>query len=156
MTDQTTSPVMFAATDPYATRWFDAFVLVARVLLGWLMFVNGWAKLMDISAFANYLGGTLKVPAAAFWAWPATLAEIVLGAALILGIATRYAALATAVYLIITVLLAHRYWEYPAAQQMNQYNHFLKNITLTGASLLLFATGGGRFSLDAWLRRRGK
>src|SRR5262249_945281 len=82
-----------------------------------------------------------------------TVAELVLGAALMLGVATRYAALAGIVYVIIATALAHRYWEYPQAQQVNQYAHFLKNLAVLGGMLLLFVTGAGRFSLDAWLRR---
>ncbi len=147
------SPAMFAGTDAIAGRSFDAIVLISRILIGWLMFTNGWAKLMNMPAFVTYLIN-LKVPAPGFWAWPAMAAEVGLGAALILGLATRYASLATFVYLIITIALAHRYWEYPAAQQLGQYTNFLKNLAIMGGTLLLFVTGAGRFSVDAWLRRR--
>jgi putative oxidoreductase len=148
------SPAMFAATDRYASGWADAILLIARILIGWLMFTNGWAKLMNITPFVGYLT-SLKVPAASFWAWPATAAEVVLGAALILGLATRYASLATFVYLGITIALAHRYWEFPAGQpQATQYANFLKNLAIMGGTLLLYVTGAGRFSVDAWLRRR--
>lgn len=150
----TPSPTIFAGTDGFAVRSGDAFALVGRIMIGWLFFINGWAKLWNMGGFAAYLTN-LKVPGAAFWAWPATAAELVIGAALILGIATRYASLAGFFYLIITIALAHRYWEYPAAQQLNQYNHFLKNIATMGGTLLLFVTGAGRFSIDGWLRRRG-
>jgi putative oxidoreductase len=146
------SPDMFAATDRFAGGRFDAFVLVTRVLIGWFLFINGWAALMNISAFVAYLD-SLKVPAPGFWAWPAMVAELGLGAALIVGVATRYAALTGAIYVLIATALAHRYWEYPQAQQVNQYAHFLKNLAVLGGMLLLFATGAGRFSLDAWLRR---
>jgi uncharacterized membrane protein YphA (DoxX/SURF4 family) len=89
-----------------------------------------------------------------FWAWPAMAAEVLLGITLILGIATRYASLFAFVYLIITVALAHRYWEYPAAQMANQYNHFCKNLAIMGGVLALYLTGAGRFSLDNWMRNR--
>lgn len=147
------SPAMFAATDRYAGSCSDAIVLIGRILIGWLMFTNGWSKLMNVPGFVSYLTN-LKVPAPGFWAWPAMAAELGLGALLILGLATRYAALATFVYLIITIVIAHRYWEYPAAQQLGQYNNFLKNLSIMGGTLLLYVTGAGRFSLDAWLRRR--
>jgi putative oxidoreductase len=80
-------------------------------------------------------------------------AEILIGIALILGIATRYVSLFTFLYLILATALAHRYWEYPAAQRVNQYAHFCKNLAIMGGTLLLYLTGGGRFSLDNWLRR---
>ncbi len=150
---QTPSPAMFAATDRIAGSMSDALLLVGRILIGWLMFTNGWSKLMNMPGFVKYLTG-LQVPAPGFWAWPAMGAEVVLGAALILGIATRYAALATFFYLIITIVLAHRYWDYPAAQQTAQYTQFLKNLSIMGGTLVLFVTGAGRFSVDNWLRRR--
>jgi putative oxidoreductase len=56
------------------------------------------------------------------------LAELAIGFALILGIATRYASLFTFVYLIIATGLAHRYWEYPPAQAGNQYAHFARTL----------------------------
>ena len=146
------SPDMFAATDRLAGGSFDAFVLATRVLIGWLLFVNGWAKLINPSAFVSYLTA-LKVPAPDFWVWPSMAAELGLGMALIVGVATRYAALTGAIYVLIATALAHRYWEYPQAQQVNQYAHFVKNLAVLGGMLLLFATGAGRFSLDAWLRR---
>jgi putative oxidoreductase len=77
-----------------------------------------------------------------------------IGPAFITGLATRYAAVACMAFLIVATALAHRYWEYPAAQLMGQYNNFLKNIALFGGALLLFVTGAGRFSLDRVLSRK--
>jgi putative oxidoreductase len=145
------SPPMFAGTDSHAIRYGDFVALVARVLIGWLFLVNGWSKLMNMTGFAAYLTN-LKVPAPDFWIWPAALGELVIGIALILGLATRYASLFTFVYLIIATALAHRYWEYPAAQQTNQYNHLLKNVAIMGGALLLYLMGPGRFSIDRRLR----
>jgi putative oxidoreductase len=147
------SPRMFAATDNLATRSSDAILLIARVLIGWLFLTNGWAKIVNLQGFVGYLTN-LRVPNPGFWAWPAMVAEVLLGITLILGIATRYASLFAFVYLIITIALAHRYWEYPAAQQVAQYNNFCKNLAIMGGALVLYLTGAGRFSLDNWMRNR--
>ena len=80
--------------------------------------------------------------------------EFVIGAALILGIGTRYAALLCALFLIWATALAHRYWEYPPAQVAAQYSNFLKNLALFGGALVLFVTGGGRFSVDRMLAKK--
>ena len=152
MTNQA-SPRMFAATDELATRSSDAILLVARILIGWLFLTNGWAKILNMQGFVGYLTN-LRVPNPGFWAWPAMAAELLLGIALILGIATRYASLFAFVYVIITIVLAHRYWEYPAAQQIAQYNNFCKNLAIMGGALALYLTGAGRFSLDNWMRNR--
>ena len=146
------SPSMFAATDQYAAQFSDAILLVGRILLGWLFFYNGYAKLgSGMAGFAGYLT-SLGVPT--YLAWPATLGELVIGIGLILGIGTRFVSLFTVIYLIIATWLAHKYWTYPAAQIGNQFNHFLKNIAMMGGALGLFVTGAGRFSLDAMLRNR--
>lgn len=150
----TPSPAQFAASDSFAIQTGDAFALAGRILLGWLFLTSGWDKFGGISGFAGYLTA-LKVPAPELFAWIAAIIEVVIGITLILGVATRYGALLAVVFLVVATALAHRYWEYPAAQQMAQYNNFLKNLSILGGMLLLFVTGAGRFSLDGWLRRRG-
>jgi putative oxidoreductase len=151
----TPSPAALAGLDNLAIRTGDAWALVGRVLVGWLFFINAWPRLTGgTGGFAKYLA-SLGVPAPELMAWASTLVELVGGAALILGVATRYAALALAIYTVLTIVLAHRYWEYPAAAQMAQYFNFLKNLAITGGLILLFVTGAGRFSVDGWLRKRG-
>jgi len=138
-------------TDGIANSSADLLLLIGRILLGWLFLKAGWDKVMNIAGFTGYLTN-LNVPTVL--AWPAAISEVVIGAALILGVATRYAALFTIVYVVITIFVAHRYWDYPAAQQGNQFNHFQKNLAIIGGSLVLFVTGAGRFSLDAILGKR--
>lgn len=145
------SPAMFAASDRIASRSADLILLIARVLLGWLFLTNGWMKLMNVAGGIAYLTN-LHVPNPGFWIWPCLIGELAIGVTLILGIATRYASLFTFVYLIIATALAHRYWQYPAAQQGGQYAHFCKNLGLMGAALMLFWAGPGRYSVDARMR----
>jgi putative oxidoreductase len=145
------SPAMFSATDQMASRSADLILLIARILLGWLFLTNGWMKLMNVAGATAYLA-SLHVPGPGFWVWPALLGELLIGVTLILGIATRYASLFTFVYLIIATAIAHRYWQYPVAQQGGQYAHFCKNLGLMGAALMLFWAGPGRYSVDARMR----
>jgi putative oxidoreductase len=44
--------------------------------------------------------------------------------------------------------MAHRFWEFDAAQQVNQMNHFLKNIAVIGGLLFVSVFGPGRMSVD--------
>jgi putative oxidoreductase len=149
-TSNSTHPYV-SYTDGLANSSADLLLLIGRILLGWLFLKAGWDKVMNIAGFTGYLTN-LKV--ATSLAWPAAISEVVIGAALILGVATRYAALFAIVYVLITIGVAHRYWEYPAAQQGNQFNHFQKNLAIIGGALVLFVTGAGRFSLDAMLGKR--
>jgi putative oxidoreductase len=140
-------------TDRLAANWADFLLLVGRIVLGWLFFISAWGKFNNLSGFLAYVT-TLKMPVPGFWQLAVPPVEMLIGATLILGLATRYAALASFMFVFIATAVAHRYWEYPAAQQANQYNHFLKNLAIMGGSLFLFVTGGGRYSLDAWLTKR--
>jgi putative oxidoreductase len=87
-------------------------------------------------------------------AWIAGFVELGLGAALILGLATRYAAIGTFLWVLIATVIAHRYWTYPPAQQGGQYNNFLKNLAIMGGALYVFVLGAGRYAVDAVLAKR--
>jgi putative oxidoreductase len=83
-----------------------------------------------------------------------TDAFLLVGRVLIGWLGTRYAALICALFLVVATALAHRYWEYPAAQIVAQYNNFLKNLAVFGGALLIFAAGPGRFSVDRMLSNK--
>ena len=155
-TSESSLPVL-SYTDGVAASTADAFLLVGRVLIGWLFLVSSagiGGKLWNNAGFLGYLKN-LGAPAPEVSSWIGALVEFVIGAALILGVGTRYAALLCALFLIVATALAHRYWEYPAAQVMAQYNNFLKNLAIFGGALLLFVSGPGRFSVDRALSKQG-
>jgi putative oxidoreductase len=124
-----------------------------RVFLAWLFLASGYGKLGNIVGTAGYFI-SLGMSPPEFWAWFAAVAELVLGAALILGIATRYAAIASFVWVLVATAIAHRYWTYPAEAQAGQYINWLKNIAIMGGTLYVFVAGAGRYSLDAILAKR--
>jgi putative oxidoreductase len=148
----TPSPKKFDGLDHFAILSGDAFALVGRILVGWIFIVFAYANLTNMAGLAAYLTA-LKVPAPMAVAWIATIAQALMGISLILGVATRYGALIGLVFVAIATLLAHRYWEFPAAQANIQFTHFMKNLSIFGGLLLLFVTGAGRFSIDGHLRK---
>jgi putative oxidoreductase len=159
MSNQTSdsSHPLLSHTDDIAATTADAFLLIGRILIGWLFLVSSagiGGKLWNNAGFLGYLKN-LGAPAPEVSSWIGALVEFVIGAALILGIGTRYAALLCALFLIVATALAHRYWEYPPAQVVAQYNNFLKNLAVFGGALLIFAAGPGRFSVDRMLSKRG-
>ena len=111
---------------------------------------SAWAKLVNIAGFAGYLN-SLGVPAVGFFSYVQPPLEMLLGLLLIFGIATRYAAFASFLFVGLVILIAHRYWDYTGPQQIAQYNTFLKCLAIMGGSLALFIAGGGRYSVDAKL-----
>lgn len=150
--DRTTHPLL-SCTDGYADAWRDVLLLAGRILLAWVFLASGFGKLGNIAGTTTYFTNMGMSPAA-FFAWFAAIFEFVVGILLILGVATRYAALATFIWVLIATAIAHRYWAYSAPQQGAQYIQFLKNISIMGGALYVFVAGAGRYAVDAVLARR--
>jgi putative oxidoreductase len=148
-----TSHSALSRADNIAAIWSDFLLLVGRVFLGWLFLASGYGKFSGIAGTTAYFTN-LGMSPPELWAWFAAFVEVILGAALILGFATRYAALASFLWVLVATAIAHRYWAYPAAQQAGQYNNWLKNIAIMGGTLYAFVIGAGRYSLDAMLAKR--
>ena len=142
-----------APTQGFSTLWQDFGLLLGRVLLGWIFVESGWRKLMGMDAFVASLASR-RVPYATVMGWIGACVEFLGGLAILLGFATRCAALLMIVFTIVATLIGHRYWELTdAAMRRMQQSHFAKNITIIGGFVLLFVTTGGRFSVDGWRRR---
>jgi len=80
--------------------------------------------------------------------------EWIIVASLVLGLGTRYGGLLGLAFVIVATVAAHRYWGYPQAAQLMQYTFLTKNIAIAGGTIVLFVTGGGRFSIDSMLAKR--
>jgi len=78
--------------------------------------------------------------------------EWIIVASLILGLGTRYGALLGLAFVIVATVAAHRYWGYPPAAQLVNYIFLTKNLAIAGGLVILFVTGGGRFSVDEKLK----
>ncbi|MEK9282100.1 MULTISPECIES: DoxX family protein [unclassified Bradyrhizobium] len=101
--------------------------------------------------FAGSVGyfRSLNLPAPELFTATTVALEVLISAGLILGVGTRYSAVLVFLFVLAATAIAHRYWDYPpGSQQIGQYNNFLKNISIMGGAMLIFVTGGGRFSLD--------
>ena len=126
-------------------------MLVGRILLALIFLVAGWRKLMAVAGTAGYFT-KLGLPMPEVLAWVAIAIELGGAILLIIGWQTRWTALLLALFTVIAAFAAHRFWEFDAAQQANQMNHFLKNLAIVGGMIILAATGPGALSVDA--RRR--
>jgi putative oxidoreductase len=145
---------LLSHTDGVASSTTDVVVLIGRILIGWLFLSSSWGKLMNIEGFAGYLKN-LQAPSPEIFSWIGAIVEFLIGVTLILGVGTRYAALVCVLFLLVATALAHRYWEYPAAQMTAQKTNFVKNLAILGGALLLFVTGPGRLSIDRMLSKKG-
>jgi putative oxidoreductase len=154
-TTERSAPGLLGGLDAFAKQHQDTLLLIGRILLGLIFVRSGSDKLMNIDGFAAGLarGG---VPMSGFFGWLGAAVEFISGVAIVLGFATRYAAVLMTAFVIVATLIAHRYWEHAdsAMRRANDIN-FYKNVAIVGGAFYLFVTGGGRYALDALLRRKG-
>lgn len=130
----------------------DPLSLLGRLLLAALFLPAGIGKLTGFSGTVGYISSA-GLPFPELGAVAALLVEVLGSVALIIGLGTRPAALALAVFTLVASFFFHGYWAVPADQQTVQQLLFFKNVAVAGGLLILAAWGAGAWSVDA--RRRG-
>lgn len=128
--------------------------LLARCFIGGIFVYSGFGKLTALGGFGAMLAKA-GVPIPEVMAVVGAAVEFFGGLAIMLGIQTRYAALLMALFTISATLISHRFWDFEdLAARKGQSVHFMKNLAILGAFLLLFVQGGGRLSFDGWWRAK--
>ena len=150
-------------TDTHAHEQFkDVAILVARIVLAMLFLVCGWSKLTNHAGTVGHMtqaGAPLPLLALmelllelfdALGALVAIPIEVIIAVAVALGLWMRPLALLLALYALGTALIGHPFWMMEGADRYANAINFYKNISIIGGFLLLYVTGAGRYSVDAW------
>jgi len=125
----------------------DLAVLLGRILLAGTFVISGFGKITGFEGTAGYIASK-GLPLPQVLTVIAILIEFGGGLAILLGWMTRWAALAMVVFLIVITPVFHGFWAAPPDQVMEQQINFMKNLSILGGMLLLFACGPGRYSVD--------
>jgi putative oxidoreductase len=126
----------------FLPRSADLALLLLRVWIGLALLINhGWGKLMHFSAMAGKLPDPLHVGATANLTL-IVFAEVVCAALLVLGLATRLAALIIAIELAIAFCLVHH-----AKLAAGPGNGELAFMYLAPLVAIFFG-GAGKFAVD--------
>ncbi len=122
-------------------------LLLARVLMASVFLVFG---VRSVTGFAGSVGYFTKLgfPSPQAMVALAIVVELVGGIALLIGLKTRWAAWLLAAFVVVATVMAHRFWEYEAAQYVAQMTNFYKNLAIIGGLLVVAAVGPGRYSVD--------
>jgi len=121
--------------------------LAGRLLIGVLFIVAGIRKILIWGPQVAYFT-KLGFPAPEVFTVLAIVIELGGAALLIAGWRTRWVAWLLALFVAIATIMAHRFWEFDAAAQANQLNHFLKNIAIIGGLMFVASFGPGSASVD--------
>ena len=130
----------------------DVLLFLARVALSAIFVQSGVGKLTGLAGFTAELEG-MGVPLASVLGVIAAIVEFFCGLALALGSWTRLAAILIAGFTVVATLVAHRFWDFPAEQQVMQAAQFMENLAIFGGLLAVVAAGGGGFSIDVFRQR---
>ena len=125
----------------------DVALLVLRLAVGIVFVAHGLQKVFGmfggpgVEGFAQMMSSLGFTPPV-FWAWVASLGELVGGALLILGIFPRLSAAVIAIIMLVAVIFVHGKGGYFAASGGFEYPLF---ILMVNVAIIL--AGGGRLSL---------
>jgi putative oxidoreductase len=128
----------------FLRRFTGPVMLVARVLLAYIFIVSGASYIGQYADVAEYMQAN---------GVNARLLPLVIGTELgggllvLIGLKTRWAALALFGFCLLTVLFFHL--------GADQTIHFRKNLAMAGGFLTLAIFGPGPWSLDGWRGRAG-
>jgi putative oxidoreductase len=124
-------------------------IAVLRVVVGLTFLMHGWQKLfeMGIPGVTGFFG-QLGVPAPMMAATLVSVLELVGGAALLVGLFTRWVAIPLAVDMLVALLLVHL----PAGFFAPDGYELV--LLLLGGSIALALAGPGAFALDRLIGRR--
>src|SRR5262245_59363996 len=119
--------------DRVAAASGDTILLLARILIGGIFVQSGFGKLMGLDAFAAGLARNgITAAIAPVLAPIGAGVEFVGGLAVVLGLATRYAAVLMIVFVVVATLISHRFWMLQGAERRTQTVQFAKNIAIIG------------------------
>jgi len=121
--------------------------LVGRILLGALFIISGFGKIAGYEGTAGYMASK-GMPLVNVLLPAAIAIELGGGLLLAIGYKARWAALAIFLFLIPTTLIFHAFWGIDPKEAAMQQINFLKNVSIAGGMLMVFAHGPGAYSLD--------
>lgn len=129
-------------------KFEDTGLLLARILMPILFISAGWGKITGYAGTQQYMEA-MGVPG--FMLPLVILLEFGGGLAILFGFLTRFTALFTAAFTVLTAFLFHSNF----AEGVNQLM-FMKNLSIAGGFVVLGLVGPGAYSIDRLLRKKAQ
>ena len=125
----------------------DVSALVGRVLLALMFVLAGYGKITGFDGTAGYIASK-GLPLPQVGAAIAVVVELVGGLLLIVGWKARWVALVLAIFTAAATYFFHDFWHMTDAAAATNKLMFLKNVSVIGGMLMVWAMGPGRLSID--------
>jgi putative oxidoreductase len=147
MTTRSSHPLLSYADGVATGAVGDTLLLLGRWLIAAVFLMTVWTGGPPVAYLKsiNFIFPEFMSPFAHVVEW-------IIIVTLVGGVATRYGALLAFAFVVIALVTAHLYWQYPEAQQVLQYTFLSKDLAIAGGALVLFVSGAGRFSIDEKLK----
>ena len=126
----------------------DTAALVGRILVALIFIISGFGKITGYAGTAGYMASK-GMPMVDVLLPLTILVELGGGLLIAIGWNARWAAAVTFLFLIPVTLVFHNPAGLAPDEAQQQMIHLLKNVSIMGGMLGLFAFGPGGFSLDA-------
>lgn len=116
----------------------DAVLLVGRILFAFMFVMSGFNHLAKAEAMAGY-AAYKKVPAPKLANLLSGVLMLLGGLSIILGVYADLGALVLAILLVVMAVKMHDFWNAQGEAKQPEMIGFLKNISMAGGALFLFA-----------------
>ena len=119
-----------------------------RLMIAFIFLLSGFGKITGYAGTAAYMASK-GMPMIGVLLPLTILTELGGGLALVAGFKARWVALLLAGFSLLSALIFHDFWSVTdAMQHMNQQINFLKNVSMAGGLLMVFALGAGPYAVD--------
>ena len=125
----------------------NASTLAGRALLALIFIVSGFGKITGFAGTAGFMASK-GMPMADVLLVGAIAVEFLGGLMLLVGWKARWAALAIFLFVIPATLIFHNPAGLTGQEAQNQMINIMKNLSIMGGMLMVFAFGPGAWSLD--------
>jgi putative oxidoreductase len=142
-------------------RQWAPFVL--RLVIGFGFMAHGWAKLQrGPEAFAHLLT-QLHVPLPLITAWVTTLTELIGGLLLIIGLFTTIVTIPLSITMLVAMFSIHIHYGFSAVKTIGLTPQgplfgppgYEINLVYLAGLAALFLSGGGNYSIDSRIAKKG-
>src|SRR5450759_3248029 len=125
----------------------NASTLAGRALLALIFIVSGFGKITGFAGTAGFMASK-GMPMAEVLLVGTIAVEFLGGLMLLVGWKARWAALAIFLFIIPATLIFHNPAGLTGQEAQNQMINIMKNLSIMGGMLMVFAFGPGAWSLD--------